>query len=111
MCNRVTASDFKSQFGFSTKTKEIVEPRKILRLLETDFVDTSTKSKPYSLEDKGFLRILENGVNKRKDEHYEMPLPLKSDNVSFLNNCQLAVKRWSQLNSRFKKNPKFFADY
>ena len=67
--------------------------------------------KPYSVEDERFLRILENGVKKRQDGHYEMPLPLKSDHVSFPNNHQLAVKRWNQLKSRFKKNPKFFADY
>ena len=48
---------------------------------------------------------------RRQDGHYEMPLSLKSDNVSFPNNRQLAVKRWNQLKSRFKKNPKFFADY
>ena len=77
MCNRVAASDITSQFGFSTKAKEIIDPRKILRLLETDFVLKSTVYKPYSVEDEGFLRILENGVKKRQDEHYEMPLPLK----------------------------------
>ena len=40
-----------------------------------------------------------------------MPFPLKSDGVCLPNNRQLAVKRWNQLNARFKKNPKFFADY
>ena len=40
-----------------------------------------------------------------------MPLQLKSDHVSFPNNCQLAVNRWNQLKSRFKKNPKLFTDY
>ena len=111
VCNRVAASEISSRFAFSTKAKEIIDPGKILRLLETDFVDTSTKSKPYSVEDERFLRILENGVKKRQDGHYEMPLPLKSDHVSFLNNRQLAVKRWNQLKSRFKKNPKFSSDY
>ena len=93
VCNRVAASEINSRFAFSTRAKEIIDPGKILRVLETDFVDTSTKSKPYSVEDERFLRILENGVRKRQDGHYEMPLPLKSDNVSFPNNRQLAVKR------------------
>ena len=106
VCNRVAASEINSRFAFSTKAKEIIDPGKILRVLETDFVDTSAKSKPYSVEDERFLR-----VRKREDGHYGMLLPLKSDNVSFPNNCQLAVKRWSQTKSRFKKNPKFFADY
>ena len=111
VCNRVAAGEINSRCAFSTKAKEIIDPGKILRMLETDFVDTSTKSKPYSVEDKRFLRILENRGKKRQDGHYEMPLPLKSDHVSFPNNRQLAVKRWNQLQSRFKKNLKFFADY
>ena len=110
VCNRVAASEINSRFAFSTKAKEIIDQGRILRVLETDFVDTNTKSKPYSVEGERFLRILENGVKKRQDGHYEMPLPLKSD-VSFPNNRQLAVKRWNQVKSRFKKNPKFFADY
>ena len=81
MCNRVAASEINSRFAFSTKTKEIIDPGKILRVLETDFIDTSTKSKPYSVEDERFLRILENGVKKTPDGHYVMPLPLKSGNV------------------------------
>ena len=36
---------------------------------------------------------------------------LTSDNVCLPSNRQLAVKRWNQLNARFKKNPKFYADY
>ena len=110
VCNRVAASEINSRFAFSTKAKEIIDPGMILRVLETDFVDTNTKSKPYSVEHERFLRILENGRKKIQDVQYEMPLPLKSD-VSFSNNRQLAVKRWNQLKSRFKKNPKFFADY
>ena len=72
---------------------------------------TSPKYKPYSMEDERFLRILEDGVKKQSHGRYMMPLPLKSDSVSLPNNRQLAVKRWNQLKARFKKNPKFFADY
>ena len=112
---KVCAIEFQFQKSIadlhSQRRPEIIDPGKILHVLETDFVDTSTKSKPYSVEDERFLRILENGVKKRQDGHCEMPLPLKSDNVSFPNNCQLVVKTWNQLKSRFKKNPKFFTDY
>ena len=111
VCNRVAASEINSRFAFSTKAREIIDPGKTLRVLGTDFVDTSTKSKLYSVEDERFLRILENGVKKRQDGQYEMPLPLKSDHLSFPNNCQLAMQRWNQPKSRFKKNLKFFADY
>ena len=111
VCNRVAASEIHSRYAFSTKAKEIINPEKVLCVLESDFVETSSKNKPYSVEDERFLRILEDGVKKRPDGHYEMPPPLKSDNVFLPNNRQLAVKRWNQLNARFTKNPKFFADY
>ena len=63
------------------------------------------------MEDERFLRILEDGVKKQTDRCYVMPLPLKSDSVCLPNSRELAVKRWNQLNARFNKNPKFFADY
>lgn len=40
-----------------------------------------------------------------------MPLPLKTENISLPYNRSLAEKRWRQLQSRFKKNPRFLADY
>ena len=111
VCNRVEVSEIPSAFTFSTKAKEIIDPEKVLRVLETDFAETSDKKKPYSVEDERFLRILENGVKKQSDGWYKMPLPLKSDNMCLPNNRQLAVKRWNQLNTVFKKNPKFLPDY
>ena len=62
VCNRVEVSEIPS-FAFSTKAKEIIDPEKVLRVLETDFAETSDKKKPYSVEDERFLRILENGVS------------------------------------------------
>ena len=50
VCNRVAASEINSRFAFSSKAKVIIDPRKFLRVLETDFIDTSTKSTPYSVE-------------------------------------------------------------
>ena len=111
VCHRVAASEIRSQFAFATKAKEIIGPEKVLRVLETDFMETSPKYKPYSMEDERFLRILEDGVKKQSDGRYVMPLPLKSDSVCLPNNLQLAVKRWNQLKARFNKNPKFFTDY
>ena len=92
-CNRVAASEIPSQFAFATKANEIIGPEKVLRVLETDFVETSPKYKPYSMEDERFLRILEDGVKKQSDGRYVMPLPLKSDSVFLPKNRYLAVKR------------------
>ena len=91
MCNRVEVSEIPSGFAFSTKAKEIIDLEKVLRVLETDFAETSDKKKPYSVEDERFLRILESGVKKQSDGRYEMPFPLKSDNACLPNNRHLAA--------------------
>ena len=70
VCNRVEASEIRRQFAFATKAKEIIGPEKVLRVLETDFVETSPKYKLYSMEDERFLRILEDGVKKQSDGRY-----------------------------------------
>ena len=93
MCNRDAASEIRCQFAFATKAKEIIGPGNVLCVLETDFVETRPKYKPYSMEDERILRILEDGVKKQSDGRYVMPLPLKSDSVFLPNNRYLAVKR------------------
>ena len=111
VCNKALVSETYEHFALSTKAKEIINPEKILRVLESDFVERSASKKPYSIEDHRFLTILENGIVKRADGHYEMPLPLKSDQISLPFNRQLAFKRWHQLLARFKRNPKYLEDY
>ena len=51
VCNRVQVSEIPSGFAFSTKAKEIIDPEKALRVLETDFAETGDKKKPHSVED------------------------------------------------------------
>lgn len=97
VCNKIVASETHEHFTFSTKVKEVINPQRIIQVLESDFVESSTRSKSYSVEDQRFLSVLENGIVKRSDGHYEMPLPLKMDKVSLPYNHQLAVKRWHQL--------------
>ena len=111
VCSKIVVQETYSHFTFTTKVKEVINPHNILRVLESDFTESSTRNKSYSVEDERFLRILENGIRKQANGHYEMPLPLKSDRLSLPYNRQLAVKRWKQLLARFKKNPKFLLDY
>ena len=83
VCNRDAASEIRCQFAFATKAKEIIGPGNVLCVLETEFVETRPKYKPYSMEDEIFLRILEDEVKKQSDGRYVMPLPLKSDSMVF----------------------------
>ena len=87
-----------------TRTREVINPQKTLQVLESDFVQSSSNNKPYSVEDRRFLTILEIGIKKRTDSHYEIPqltltliLTLRSDCLSLPYNRQLAFKRWNQL--------------
>ena len=108
VCNKI--SQMRSQFVVPTKAKEVLAPD-ILKVLESDFQETNTKSKPMSVEDRRFLQLLEDGICKLDNGHYQMPLPLRTDGISLPYNRPLAEKRWRQLQSRFKKNPKFLEDY
>ena len=109
-CNKIVVKSYPN-FAFATKAKEIIQPQKVLEVLESDFVERHTEHKAYSVEDERFIRILENGIKQLPDGHYEMPLPLKSDTIALPKNKPLAVKRWQQLLMRFKKNSKFLSDY
>ena len=111
VCNKVVAKETHEHFAFTTKVKEVINPQKIIKILESDFTESSVNTKPYSAEDRRFLNILENGIVKRSDGHYQMPLPLKTDKPSLSFNRELAVKRWHQLLARFKRHPKFLEDY
>ena len=110
-CNKVMGEESYPNFVFPTMIKEIMNPEKVIQVLESDFIESCSERKPYSMDDQRFIRILENGIKKLPNGHYEMPLPLKSDSVSLPYNRMLAVKRWNQLLVRFKKNPKFQLDY
>ena len=111
ICNKIHSTENYQHFAFTNKAKEVFTTDKVIKALERDFTDISAKGEPYSVEEKQFLDILEKGIRKREDGHYEMPLPMKSRQSSLPNNKPLVIKRWNQLRARFQKNPKFFDDY
>ncbi|XP_041458034.1 uncharacterized protein LOC121410188 [Lytechinus variegatus] len=108
-CHKIAAELYQN-LAFPTKAKELLIEDKVIKALETDFKHDNSKE-PMSIEDHRFLHLLEEGIVKRQDGHYEMPLPLKTDNVSLPSNRQVAEKRWRQLTARFKKKPQFLNDY
>ena len=102
ICNKAVVDEMHEDFSLSTKVKEVINPRKTIQVLESDFVESSSNNKPYSVEDRRFLTILEKGIKKRTDSHYEIPqltltLTSRSDCLSLPDNRQLAFKRWNQL--------------
>ncbi|XP_030828067.1 uncharacterized protein LOC105436445 isoform X1 [Strongylocentrotus purpuratus] len=111
ICNRISAIERHPKFAYASKAKEILDTEKIIQILEQDFKDSGANGEPYSVEETRFMEILESGIRRRDDGHYEMPLPLKSANPNLPFNKPLAMKRWKQLSGRLRKNPKFCEDY
>ncbi|XP_054762932.2 uncharacterized protein LOC129269456 [Lytechinus pictus] len=113
VCHKITTEGARnhSMFVLPRSAKEILTPERVLKALESDFQNEDSREQSLSVEDQRFLNILNTGIKKRDDGHYEMPLPFKKDKPSLPYNRQLADKRWNQLNARFRKNPRFLKDY
>ena len=55
------------------------------------------KDKLLSVEDQRFLKILHEGLYQLEDSHYEMQLPLKSENMELQNSKELALSHLFKL--------------
>ena len=100
-------------FVLQSQAKELFTPTQIREMFEADFQERhSDKNTPsYSVEDHRFMKILEEGIHRREDGHYEMPLPLRSRDVVLPDNYSLALRRLVHLKGRFGRDPIYFKDY
>ena len=118
-CNRIVAEEISGEggrikFAINEKTKEPVNPSAILKMFELDFSERKDASKKsLSKNDRKFLEIAEQGIHRTEDGHYELPLPLKSEDIQFPANRGLALRRLSQLKARLesKNSQKYREDY
>ena len=112
--NRIVSRE-ESSFALETRTKEIISPAYVKQMFERDFQEiaepTNSHMRAPSVDDRRFLEILVKGIHKTTDGHYEMPLPLRSQDVKLPNNKSLALKRLFTLEARFKRDPSFHKDY
>ena len=101
-----------STFVLKSSVKEVFHPAQINQMFELDFQERRDieSERSLSVEDQKFLKIVNDGIHKREDGHYEMPLPLRSA-VELPNNRSLAIKRLFLLKERFKRNPGYYKDY
>jgi hypothetical protein len=93
---------------------EVVTPHDIMSLMEKDFKDCSldeASGLKISQEDNKFMAILQQGIHRREDGHYEMPLPLRTPDVMLPNNRQQAMCRLNQLKGRLGKDKKYHEHY
>ena len=100
-------------FAVEHRAKEIISPVCVKQMFERDFHEaTGQKDSPtLSVEDRKFMDILGTGIHKRSDGHYEMPLPLRHEDVGLPNNRSQALRRLSLLKARFKRAPSYHKDY
>ncbi|XP_063878734.1 uncharacterized protein LOC135110395 [Scylla paramamosain] len=94
-----------------TKTKEMINPSQVRDMFELDFSDRKSADTPLSYEDKRFMSKMKEGVHQLKDGHYELPLPLKDDNVKLPNNKLLAEQRLKKLRAKLEKDNQHEGDY
>ena len=81
----------------------------IVQVLESDFQGAKNDKKTPQ-EDLDFLKIMEEGIEKTGNRHYEMPLPLKERPI-FPDNHSVAMIRLEHLKRKFLKDLKYKEDY
>ena len=85
-------------------------------MYESDFIEAKlgkrllVDAEEISFEDKKFLEIMDKET-KLVDGHYQVPLPFRNANVTFLNDKHYAMTRLRQLEKRIERNKSFFSDY
>ena len=90
--------------------KEQITPQAVGRMFELDFSETE-KGNAMSREDRRFYQIVEDGIVHLEDSHFEMPLPLKDQNIRLPNNRTQAEKRLNSLKKRLMLDTKYHTDY
>ncbi|XP_071482161.1 uncharacterized protein [Diadema antillarum] len=94
-----------------TTTREQITPHQVRSLMEADFSDVNDEGTVLSQNDYKFLDILEKGIHKSSDGHYEMPLPFKDERPQLPNNKAQARSRLIQLERRFRHNMEYHKKY
>ena len=94
----------------SLKVKDVYADNLLRKMYELDFSENSSEKKGLSVEDERFLAILSDGV-ERKDGHYTLPLPFRSEVVDLPENRAIAEKRCESIKGKMTRNPQFKLDY
>ena len=99
----------------STTTKEVYTPWDVQRMMELDYSERKTDQKDssvYSVEDRKFLQILEEGIKKDKNGRWMMPLPFRDNLPLHLpDNRPHCLGRMLSLKRKFERDPKLYRDY
>ena len=97
-------------FVLRTQIKEVLNPVQINRMFELNF-NEKEEGRALSHDDRLFMQKVNEGICQRPDGHYEIPLPLRDENVRFSNNKDLALSRLNKLKRRLQNDGKYSKDY
>ncbi|KAK3728019.1 hypothetical protein QZH41_000113 [Actinostola sp. cb2023] len=98
-------------FAFNTQVKEVMCPMQVTQMFELDFNEVNDNQQSLSHDDRRFIQKVKEGIHKRQDGHYEIPLPLKENTINLPNNKQLALSRLVRLKGRLKSNERYRSHY
>ena len=117
-CNRIVACEVQEMsnrktcyFAFKTQVKKMFSPSDVSKMFTLDFSERQADEKPLSVEDRRFLKIVREGIHQLEDDHYEMPLPLRSENVDLPNSKELSLSRLTKRRRRLNSDDQFQKDY
>ncbi len=114
-CHRILTREIggakiEEKFRLDTRTKEVINPREVVRMFELDFSEREGNQVASSKEDRRFIEIVKDGITYRNGQ-YEIPLPMKEKAASLPNNRVMALNRLKPLKKRLESNPKYRHDY
>ena len=93
-----------------TSTRDVTVEAQLEKLYNADFSERIIQDQPErSMQDNEFMAKMETLV-RFTDGHYEIPLPLKNNDM-FPNNRSQAEQRATHLKAQFRRNTKFYEDY
>ncbi|XP_072037080.1 uncharacterized protein [Amphiura filiformis] len=85
--------------------------RRLVEMYNHDYSETLAQEETeWSEEDKTFMDLMANKITK-VNGHYQMPLPLRDENIKFPHNRLMAEHRMAHLKRRFSKDPVFRKEY
>ena len=117
-CNRIITREVQGtpkgkmcHFAFKTQGKEMISPSDVSKMFTLDFNERQADENPLSVEDRRFLRTVREGIHQLSDGHFEMPLPLRDENLELPNSKRLALNRPLKLRGRLLSKDQSSKDY
>ena len=98
------------RFVVDRQIREVINPFEVRRMFAMDFSEREQGDNAFSQEDRKFLNIVKCGI-RHQDGHYEMPLPIRDENLMLPNNRAMAWNRLKPLKKRLESSEAYRQHY